>query len=70
MNRLAGHYVQLLQGAVAEPHLPLSRLPLLQEAERRELLHGFNATDRSYSGPFLLHRLLEQQAQRTPDARP
>lgn len=31
-------------------------------------LTAWNATDRDYTGPFLLHRLVEEQVARTPDA--
>ncbi|HEV2146962.1 MAG TPA: amino acid adenylation domain-containing protein, partial [Longimicrobiaceae bacterium] len=66
--RMADHLVRLLAGAAAEPELPLSRLPLAGEEERRRVLHLWNATEREYGGPALLHRLVEEQARRTPHA--
>ncbi|WP_410594767.1 amino acid adenylation domain-containing protein [Amycolatopsis sp. lyj-23] len=43
VERLAGRFERLLEGAVAAPRLPLARQPLLSDAERR-LLTGWNAT--------------------------
>ncbi len=37
VERMAAHFGTLLDGAAADPGLPLSRLPLLPEAERRRL---------------------------------
>ncbi|HYX24398.1 MAG TPA: amino acid adenylation domain-containing protein, partial [Thermoanaerobaculia bacterium] len=38
VERLADHFTRLLTAAVAAPHQRLSQLPLLSEAERRQLL--------------------------------
>ncbi len=66
-ERLAGHYRTLLEGAAADPELPLSRLPLLTEEERLEL-GRFNDTAEAFPGEHLLHRLVEEQTARSPDA--
>ena len=65
--RLAGHFRTLLAAACADPDQPLSCLPLLTGAER-EQLQRWNATRQHYPQELLLHRLIEQQARRTPDA--
>jgi amino acid adenylation domain-containing protein len=65
--RLAGHYGALLAAACADPGRAVSRLPLLAEAQRGQL-RGWNATAVSYPQEHLLHRLVEQQARRAPDA--
>jgi amino acid adenylation domain-containing protein len=38
IRKLLGHYVTLLEAAVLDPSMPVGRLPMLREAERRELL--------------------------------
>jgi thioesterase domain-containing protein len=43
IGRLAGHYRNVLEGAVADPGARLSELPLLSEAERHRLLLEWNA---------------------------
>ncbi|HWS53530.1 MAG TPA: condensation domain-containing protein, partial [Pyrinomonadaceae bacterium] len=68
VERLADHYATLLAGAAADPSLPLSRLPLLTDAERRRLLVEFNDTAREYPRGDTIHSLFGEQARRTPDA--
>jgi len=65
--RMAGHFQTLLQGVVADPEQLLSKLPLLSEAERRDLLVEWNNTLADYPR-LCLHQLFEAQAERTPDA--
>ncbi|HEY7076991.1 MAG TPA: condensation domain-containing protein [Solirubrobacteraceae bacterium] len=45
IERLAGHYANLLAAAVDDPRLRVSELPLLGEDERERLLVTFNRTD-------------------------
>ncbi|MET9290354.1 amino acid adenylation domain-containing protein [Streptomyces sp. NPDC003077] len=65
MRRLWARYVRVLRQFAAAPHLPLSRLDLLSEEERHEVVSGFNRTERAV--PDLpLHELVAAQARRTP----
>ncbi|HLL53261.1 MAG TPA: amino acid adenylation domain-containing protein, partial [Myxococcaceae bacterium] len=66
-ERLARHYQALLRAAVAEPDTQVAELGLLS-VEERQLLRGWNETRREYEGEALLHRQVEAQAKRTPDA--
>jgi amino acid adenylation domain-containing protein len=66
--RLAGHLRHLIAAAVADPALPLSRLPLLGAAERHQLLCAWNDTATAYPAGLTLHQLIALQAARTPDA--
>src|SRR5262249_61938605 len=54
-------------GAGAERATPLSRLPLLTEPERQAVAR-WNDTRADYPQEHLLHRLVEGQARRSPDA--
>jgi natural product biosynthesis luciferase-like monooxygenase protein len=66
MERMAGHFRTLLEGAVADPDAPLSRLPLLTEAERR-LLVSWN--DTAADCPHrCIHQLFEDRAAKAPGA--
>jgi amino acid adenylation domain-containing protein len=68
-RRMAGHLVRLLEGIAADPATPAGALELLTEAEREEVTAGFNHTDVAYPGAGTpLHRLVEAQVRRTPDA--
>nr|QEO74053.1 condensation domain-containing protein [uncultured bacterium] len=68
IERLVSHFKQLLQGIISHPNWHISRLPLLREGERQQLLREWNATGREYAGTHLLHELFEQQLERTPHA--
>src|SRR5882724_1611072 len=65
--RLLAHYAALLAGAAAAPELPLSRLPLLGEAERHQMLAEWNDTASAFPRRAL-HKLFEEQAAARPDA--
>ncbi|PYQ67830.1 MAG: hypothetical protein DMF53_01090, partial [Acidobacteria bacterium] len=65
--RLLEHYAALLAGAAAAPDLPLSRLPLLGEAERHQMLAEWNDTASAFPRRAL-HKLFEEQVAARPDA--
>lgn len=67
IQALAGHLLNLLKHALAQPDLPFAHLMLLGEAEQRRLLKEFNATETVFSQAKTLHALFEEQVQRTPD---
>ncbi len=67
VERLAGYYQNLLKAALANPATPVSHLPLLSEAERRQLLVEWNQTAAAYPANSSLHELFQQQAARAPD---
>ncbi|MQT01718.1 non-ribosomal peptide synthetase, partial [Streptomyces jumonjinensis] len=68
VERLAGHYLRLLDGASSDPERPVSRLDLLTDAERTRLLVETNATDAPIPSDLCVHELVERQARLTPDA--
>jgi len=58
--RLSEHFARLLEEALAHPELPVSRLPLLDQAERAQLT-AWDEAGRRHSEE-LLHALFEAQA--------
>jgi amino acid adenylation domain-containing protein len=68
IRRMAGHLQNLLAAVAEDPDRPLSALPLLGEAERRQLLLDWNATATDADTERCIHALIEAQAERTPDA--
>lgn len=58
----------LLQGALADPELRISDLPLMTAAQREEILITWNQTAAAYSKDKCLHQLFEEQVERAPDA--
>jgi len=66
--RLAGQYVMLLQGIVADPACTVGRLPLLGPAERAMLLDQWSApVPAAAPAEHCVHELFEHQAALTPD---
>ncbi|NLS92893.1 MAG: amino acid adenylation domain-containing protein [Planctomycetaceae bacterium] len=68
IERMFGHFQTLLEGIVANPDESIGRLPLLTEAERHQLLVEWNDTKTDYPRDKCIHRLFEEQVERTPDA--
>lgn len=68
ITRMFGHFATLLQTAAADPSCQLDQLQLLTDAERRQLLVDWNATEADYPCELCIHQLFEQQASRTPEA--
>ena len=66
VQRWAGYFQTLLSAAIANPETPVSRLPLLDAAERQQLVVGWNLTAADYP-KLCLHQLFEAQAARTPE---
>ncbi len=65
--RMSGHFATLLEGIVADPRRPISKLPLLTPDERRKL-SGMGRPARTERAVPLLHQIFEEQAARAPDA--
>ncbi len=65
LERLAAHLGALLRGMAEEPGRPVDELPILSQAERRQLA-AWNATDRDVPEAAGLHELIADQAARTP----
>jgi amino acid adenylation domain-containing protein len=68
VDRMRRHYLNLLRSIVADPQLTISSLNLLDAVERRELTPRLETTAPSGTEKMVLHRLLEAQCERTPDA--
>ncbi|MCP4658111.1 MAG: amino acid adenylation domain-containing protein, partial [bacterium] len=68
VERLAGHFLRLLEGIVADPGERLAELPLLGAAERFELVAEWNDTAVDSPPAECLHHLIEAQVERTPEA--
>ncbi|HSU81101.1 MAG TPA: amino acid adenylation domain-containing protein, partial [Thermoanaerobaculia bacterium] len=65
-RRLLGHLRVLLEGAAADPRMPVSELPLLTEGERRLLIDGW-AHGEPGAEPFLVQERIAAWAARQPE---
>nr|ASV46657.1 CDA peptide synthetase II [uncultured bacterium] len=66
VERMAERFAVLLEGIAADPDRPASALPLLPAAERRLVLHEWNATDAPWPRGSRLHDLFAARAARSP----
>ena len=66
--RWLSHYENLLEGIVANPDQPVSRLPILNESDRRQMLVEWNQTEAEFPRNACVHQLFEAQTRATPNA--
>ncbi|HSV66607.1 MAG TPA: amino acid adenylation domain-containing protein [Mycobacteriales bacterium] len=66
IQRMSDHLLALLEGMVADPHRPLSRLPLLPSAEWHRLLVEWNVSPVAAGG--CVHEWFARRARERPEA--
>ncbi len=66
MQRMAGHFLTLLQGIITNPQQPLGTLPLLPSDERQLVLHEWSGVNAQSSAIATVVTAFEQQVERTP----
>ncbi len=67
IEQMARHYLRLIESVSANPDVPLQRLGILSDADRRHVLNEFNPAARELR-PTTVERLFEEQVERTPAA--
>ncbi|MEH2306734.1 amino acid adenylation domain-containing protein [Nostoc sp.] len=68
IDRMAGHFLTLLEGITINPHRTPGELPLLTPAEQDLLLVEWNATSPAHPINRCIHQLFEEQVEKTPQA--
>nr|WP_282706364.1 non-ribosomal peptide synthetase [Pseudomonas syringae] len=68
IERMAGHWLALLQAICANAAQRIAEVPMLDVAERQQILHDWNATAADFPNEACLHSLIEAQVRATPDA--
>ena len=68
VKRLLRHFENLLTNVVQNPVQRISRLPLLEAAERRRMVEEWNATAADFPRDEGLYELFSRHVARTPDA--
>lgn len=66
LARMQGHLQTLLNAILAHPEQYILDLPILTEAERRQVLIEWNDTESEYPDQVCIHQLFEEQVCRTP----
>ena len=60
IERMSKHFMKLLEGIVAKPDQSISKIPILTEQERRQILIDWNRTEFNYPVEKCLHQLFEE----------
>src|SRR6185436_17200906 len=68
ISRMINHLQLLLENAVSDPERRLSRLGMLSEEEREQLVVGWNDTGSEYPKDLTWVQLFEGQVARSPQA--
>lgn len=68
IERLVTHWITLIESILARPDAPTGDLELMPATEREQMLVAWNDTASEMPGTRTLHRLFEEQVERTPDA--
>ena len=67
IERMAGHFVNILGQTVENPDIMLSEIDILTEVEKRKILYEFNDTKAEYPRNKTIHKLFEEQVEKMPD---
>ncbi|MGC2775264.1 MAG: amino acid adenylation domain-containing protein, partial [Bradyrhizobium sp.] len=67
MERFAAHYTRILEQIASDPDRKIADLDPLTEAERQQILVGFNRTAHDYPAHRSIHALIEEQVEKSPD---
>ncbi|MGW8959227.1 amino acid adenylation domain-containing protein [Paenibacillus sp. NPDC055715] len=67
IERLHGHFVNLLEQILLNPNVCVEELELVTAAEKQQITGEFNDTASAYPHNQTIQKLFEEQAERTPD---
>ena len=68
VERMLGHWHNLLQGIADQPERRIAELPLLDPRQRQQVLGDWNRTEEAYPVDRCVHQLVEAQVASTPHA--
>ncbi len=68
VERWVGYFATVLREMASRPDAQASRLQLMTEVERWQVLRSFNETATPYPNDWVVHKLFEAQVARTPHA--
>ncbi|WP_425272953.1 amino acid adenylation domain-containing protein, partial [Pseudomonas reidholzensis] len=68
IERMARHWLNLLEGIVRQPEQRVADLPLLSQDEQHLIVRDWNRTQANFPGERSIHQLIEAQVEASPDA--
>ncbi|MCP5050725.1 MAG: amino acid adenylation domain-containing protein, partial [bacterium] len=66
IQRYIGYFRRVVALILKDPHIKLWQIDVISEEEKEQLLYAFNDTDAEFPANSSLHRLFEEQSERTP----
>jgi iturin family lipopeptide synthetase C len=69
IQQIISHYLKVCIEVLANPEMTIADIQLLTEKERKKVLYSFNVTETPYPKEKTIHQLLEEQVEKTPEAR-
>ncbi|MGE5342503.1 MAG: amino acid adenylation domain-containing protein [Candidatus Omnitrophota bacterium] len=67
VEQLVTHFLHVMQEAFFHVDMKLVDVPLLTEDEKKAMIFAFNKTDQDYPRDKMIHQLVEEQVERTPE---
>jgi amino acid adenylation domain-containing protein len=67
IERIRDHFHLLLHKALANIDIRMAEIDILGEEEKKQLLHDFNNTQKDCPRDIFIHRLFQEQVEKTPD---
>jgi amino acid adenylation domain-containing protein len=68
VQQFTGYFREMISLLIENPEMRISAVGIIPEIEKRRILEEFNRTGGDFPAEKTLHRIFEEQAQRTPDA--
>jgi tyrocidine synthetase-3 len=67
IRRFIKYFKRVLAAVLKDIKQKIAGIDILADDEKKQLLYGFNLTEKSYSSDKTIHRLFEEQVAQTPD---
>ena len=67
IERMMNHFKNILKAITANIAIKLSEINILQEEEKHKIINEFNNTYLEYPKDKMIHKLFEEQVEKTPD---
>ena len=68
VERMGGHYRELLERAIESPDAPIAELAMMSAAEQRQVMVEWNQTTEEFPRELTIQDAFEQQVERSPQA--
>jgi len=67
IRRFTGYFSKTVSTVIESPGIRISEIEIIGEEEKNRVLYEFNGTTADYPKDKMIHRLFEEQVERTPD---